>query len=983
MPAAIVPRLHDAVVFDLDGVVVHTVREPGDCDIFEDATSLARRLLRRGIKTAVVSATCDCAAVVKAAGIADLFGVQVSSQPTADSAEPSGPPGPELFLEAARQLGVPPERTVVIEDAPAELSGDQRGGLALVIGVDRMDHAAELRERGADVIIGDLTDVQITEVVDRGGNVPPVSGWILRYEGLVPLKEGLREALCTVGNGYFATRGAAPESYADGTHYPGTYVAGCFNLLETEIAGRVTKNESLVNVPNWLPLTFAAEDGQWLDLGVMEVLEHSQELDLRRGTLTRQFRVRDGAGRTTRVTQRRFAHMGLAHVAAIDMTILPEDWSGRLRIRSELDGTVQNTGVVRYRQLDSRHLIPAETRPLDAGRVLMVVETSQSHIRIAEASRTRVMRNGVPCTCDATVLQEPGRIGHELTIGVAEHDTVNVVKTVAIATSRDHAVSDAATAATGWLDAAGSFDELLSQHVMAWAHLWQRFRIVLDETDDGMLPVARLHLFHLLQTVSPSTEDLDAGVPARGLHGEAYRGHVFWDELFVLPILNLRLPELSRALLRYRHRRLPAARRAALQAGCAGAMFPWQSGSDGSEQSALWHLNPRSGRWLPDTTYRQRHVGIAVAYNVWQYYQATGDSDFLARQGAEIILEIARFFASLATYDRGRDRYVIRGVVGPDEFHTGYPDSEAQGIDNNAYTNLMTVWLLLRAIEVLDLLPGQRGSELTDTLGIGAAERERWEHITRRMLVPFHSGGIISQFEGYENLQELDWEDYRARFGDVSRLDRILEAEDDTPNRYKASKQADVLMLFYLLSADELAGLLRRLGYEWDARSIQDTTDYYLARTSHGSTLSAVVHAGVLARQKRERALSYLVEALRSDIADTQGGTTAEGIHLAAMTGTIDLLQRCFAGLETHGDVLWLNPFWPEHLGAIELCIAYRDHLLTVNIEARVVRVKSSPGRQPPIHIGWLGAVHVLRPGHSLEFPTPAAATTGDGQQAQ
>jgi alpha,alpha-trehalase len=154
-----------------------------------------------------------------------------------------------------------------------------------------------------------------------------------------------------------------------------------------------------------------------------------------------------------------------------------------------------------------------------------------------------------------------------------------------------------------------------------------------------------------------------------------------------------------------------------------------------------------------------------------------------------------------SAYDRQLDRYVIRGVVGPDEFHTGYPDSPGAGIDNNAYTNVMTTWLLTRAIEVLDLLSEHRRTELTQTLGLTATEVERWEHISRRMFVPFHGHGIISQFEGYEKLEELDSEDYYARYGNIRRLDRILEAEGDSPNRYKVSKQADVLMLFYTAAA--------------------------------------------------------------------------------------------------------------------------------------------------------------------------------------
>ena len=156
---------------------------------------------------------------------------------------------------------------------------------------------------------------------------------------------------------------------------------------------------------------------------------------------------------------------------------------------------------------------------------------------------------------------------------------------------------------------------------------------------------------HLLQTVSYNSEDLDIGVPARGLHGEAYRGHIFWDELFIFPVLNLRLPSITRSLLRYRYRRLLEARRAAKLAGYAGAMFPWQSGSDGREESPELHLNPRSGRWNPDPSHRAHHIGIAVAYNVWQYYQVTGDLAYLIDYGAEMLLEIARFWVSRATYD--------------------------------------------------------------------------------------------------------------------------------------------------------------------------------------------------------------------------------------------------------------------------------------------------------------------------------------------
>ena len=201
------------------------------------------------------------------------------------------------------------------------------------------------------------------------------------------------------------------------------------------------------------------------------------------------------------------------------------------------------------------------------------------------------------------------------------------------------------------------------------------------------------------------------------------------------------------------------ARAAARSAGFQGAMFPWQSGSDGQEETQELNLNHRSQRWVPDNSYLQRHVGSAIAYNVWQYFQVTHDVEFLQFRGAELILDIARFWSSIASFDEERERYEIRGVMGPDEFHEGYPGLPTPGLNNNAYTNIMAVWVLCRALEVLDLLPEIRRTELMTRLGLSADEMARWGDISRRMYLPFHGDGIISQFEGYEQLAELDWED--------------------------------------------------------------------------------------------------------------------------------------------------------------------------------------------------------------------------------
>ena len=719
-------------------------------------------------------------------------------------------------------------------------------------------------------------------------------------------------------------------------------------------------------------MNFRIGEGGWVRLEEVEILEYRQTLDLKRGLLLSSVRFRDEKGRRTLLRQRRFVHMAERHLAGLETVVRAENWSGPLTVRTALDGRVINTGVERYRDLNGRHLLPLAAEARDGETLFLKVRTSQSELQVALAARTRVFLKDVHLYPQRQTAAEPGWISQLFEVNLKEGDEARVEKVVALFTSRDAAISECGLAARKAVGRAGSFDELLSGHTQDWEHLWQRFDIGLTERDgeegERNLLVLRLHVFHLLQTVSLHTMDLDVGVPSRGWHGEAYRGHVFWDELFIFPLLNLRLPEITRTLLQYRYRRLGEARAAAREAGFRGALFPWQSGSNGREESQEVHLNPRSGRWNPDRSRLQRHVNAAVAYNVWQYFQVTGDSEFLNFYGAEMILEIARLWSSLATWNEELGRYEILGVMGPDEYHDAYPWEQRAGLDNNAYTNIMAVWVLATALEMLGRLPDDRRRELCEKIDLGSEELELWEEISRRMRVVFHDEGIISQFEGYERLEEFDWETYRREHGEVMRLDRILEAEGDTPNRFKASKQADVLMLFYLFSSEELGRLFERLGYSFPCETIPRNIDYYLKRTSHGSTLSQVVHSWVLARSDREASWRHFVEALESDVADVQGGTTPEGIHLGAMAGTVDLVQRCYTGVEAVGEELRLNPTLPRELARLELRLRYRGHSLELDISDGKLRVRCLECGQAPITVAHRGIKHELQGGGSLEM---------------
>jgi trehalose/maltose hydrolase-like predicted phosphorylase len=796
--------------------------------------------------------------------------------------------------------------------------------------------------------------------------------WLWTYDGFDPLQEGHREALCTVGNGYFATRGALPEAVADPIHYPGTYVAGVFNRLRAEISGRTVENESMVNVPNWLPLTLATADGMPFDVAGCDVLDHRVELDMARSVLSRWSRLRQPDGRVLVISQRRFVSLRDFHVAALETTVVAENWSGPLQVCSALDGTVRNSGIARYDELGNDHLDHHATSSPAADSICLEVDTNNSHIRIAETARCRVFRRGELEEVERRFERRQRWAGHHFTVELDQGEELVIEKVITLFTSRDSGIyephSESENVAAHF---APRFDELLERHVMSWRDVWSSSRIEIRSSAPNTSAILNLHILHLHQTVSKNSAELDVGVPARGLHGEAYRGHIFWDELFIFPFLNWRAPELTRALLHYRARRIGAAREGAARHGYAGAMYPWQSASSGREETQTTHLNPTSGRWLPDASQKQRHINVAIVYNVWAYWQATGDLEFLRTWGAEMVLEITRFWASAAAYNPGRDRYEIKGVMGPDEYHEASPDRAEPGLDNNAYTNLMVVWCIERAFDMLKALPRRRADEMKAKLGIDTRQLERWNDISHKMYVPFHDGNIVSQFEGYGQLAELDWAAYREKYDNIQRLDRILESEGDSPNRYKLSKQPDVLMLFYLLSVDDLRELIERLGYPWDGDLVRRNIDYYRQRTSDGSTLSQMIHAWVLSRIDPQGSWERLLGALQSDVADTQGGTTAEGIHLGAMAGTVDLVQRCYTGLETRRDQLCINPSLPRDVDSIAFGIRFRSQSIDLHFthDKTTATVGSDSGATIPIEI--CGQLRVIHPGQTFELAHP------------
>jgi trehalose/maltose hydrolase-like predicted phosphorylase len=288
--------------------------------------------------------------------------------------------------------------------------------------------------------------------------------------------------------------------------------------------------------------------------------------------------------------------------------------------------------------------------------------------------------------------------------------------------------------------------------------------------------------------------------------------------------------------------------------------------------------------------------------------------------------------------------------MGPNEFHEKQPgaDDEHAGVPDNAYTNISVVWLLKRTLELVDILPSHVRGPLFEKIAFDQRECERWEHIARRMYVAMSEEGIISQYDGFMQLKKLDWERYKNKYGNIGRIDRILKSEGDAPDNYQVSKQADALMLFYMFPAQEVLTILRELGYTIEDKEafMQNNYTYYLGCTTHGSSLSKVAHAAMAPDMGfPEKLWDWFMEAVKSDIYDTQGGTTAEAIHTGVMGGTIDIVTRIIGGarLGEDGSVV-VRPNLPDHWQRLRFTVAFRGkcYQVTVSHEGVDIQVQES-----------------------------------------
>ncbi|HAT55098.1 MAG TPA: glycoside hydrolase family 65 protein [Lactobacillus sp.] len=759
--------------------------------------------------------------------------------------------------------------------------------------------------------------------------------WHLDYYGEYASKRNYgQEAMLTIGNGFYGLRGAYLAANADADNYPGMYVAGLFNQLTTTINGRDVVNEDLVNLPNAQYLSFSIDHQDPFTVNKENISDIYRSLDLHTGVLTTTMLVSLPTGHLLKICAQRVADMNQWHRFAIRYEVTPMNFEGTITIFSRIDGSVVNGNVDRYKAFDGRHFDVTETT-INGPDAMLSGQTKTSKVQFSIGSHLMSQEMTPDTKINESVTDDV--LEQNFSFKAQSGTTYVVEKAVAINTSLETTdnINDAVTAE---LEGA-TFTGIVHQNAAFWNKVWQDSDIEIDG-DLTAQKLTRVNIYHLFVSASPiSNPHLDASVGARGLHGEAYRGHVFWDELFILPYYTLHTPSLTRQLLMYRYKRLATAKQNAAAEHYEGAMYPWQSAQFGDEQSQLLHFNPDSGKFDPDNSRLQRHVSLAIAYNVWLYYHTTNDVDFMTQYGLEMLLEIAHFWSSKATKnDNGR--YDIKNVMGPDEFHENYPNAEEAGLTDNAYTNIMVSWLFTTLAKIQKAMPEKDWQKVATKVGLSQDDFSRFDEIAHHLALDINKDGIIGQFAGYFKLPTLDFDKYRKKYGNISRIDRLLKAEGKSPDSYQVAKQADALMAYYNLSFNTIDNVLKTLGYKLPGEYLTKNIEYYLARTTHGSTLSRIVYSELsLIDGNMDQSFAFFNTALRSDYYDIQGGTTAEGIHLGVMGAVLMLELRNYGGVNEFESELTVDPHLPEDWQRLAFSERFKGVLYKFNLTHDTIQV--------------------------------------------
>ena len=761
--------------------------------------------------------------------------------------------------------------------------------------------------------------------------------WIAAETAFNTESFGKFETIFTLGNGYMGLRAATEEGYSGEVR--GCYIAGLFD----KFPGEVTE---LPNIPDWTNIGIKL-GGEIFSLCRGKVLFYRRELNIRDGELVRSIEWMSPSGKKTRLVFRRFVSMHDLNTAAIKIEVSPVNYSGTIEILSGIDGQVSNSGV--------QHFKEGNSRLYKDGTVSIISRTQESNIGLAVAVKHLFSIDGAGA---AEVEQvRTGRRQILLSSGhnIMEGETFHMEKLVTVCSVRDPefrepvfkesksgktvGISDKElekNAIEKLKDAVlTGYDNLFQNHKAEWSRIWENADISIDGSDFDQLAV-RFSIFHIHQMTPVHDERI--GIAAKGLSGEGYKGHAFWDtEIFLLPVHIFTSPETAKKLLLYRYHLLEGARKKAEENGYKGAMYPWESADTGDEVTPKWGaVDIKTGEpiriWGGEI---EQHVTCDVVYSIWQYFEVTKDYDFMFKYGLEIMLDTSRFWAGRLEYNKAKDRYEINDVMGPDEY--------SEHVNNNSFTNYMVKWQMEKTLQFSGWIMENEEevwTKVSSKLNLSMGELDDWKEKTEKIYFPEDKAtGFIHQYDGFTDKKMIDLSKYRGKVGAI-----MEDYSWEVLEQSQVLKQADVVMLLYL-GGNNFPMEVKKVNW-----------DYYEPKTLHDSSLSAGIHAIVAADiDDVEKAYEYFKESIRIDFGENMQSCN-EGLHAASHGGNWQAVINGFGGVRITADgTLRINPRLPKEWNSLKFNITWRGTLCRINVTKKELFLKLLSTIEKPFYVEVYG----------------------------
>ena len=723
---------------------------------------------------------------------------------------------------------------------------------------------------------------------------------------------GKTEAIFALGNGYIGLRSANEERYLNEKR--DLFISGTFN--------KANKNE-VTELPNVADVTEIEIfiNGKHLMLNASNNKEYVKYLNLKTGELNRTFVYLDEEGNKYSLKFNRFVAQDRLHVIVNRVEITPLSKTANIRFISGINGQVTNTG--------SQHFNEGEKRVYEYKYIQMLQETSESCITFIQNSAHNIYINGDKIEEKPELSIDRRKVTISNNYDLTQGQTLVIEKFSNIYTTRDitsenltiEQIRDASLDEIKEISNM-SYEILFNSNKEVWSNYWNDQNIVIEGNDYDQLAI-RFAQYHL-KVMTPS-HDNRCGIAAKGLSGEGYKGHSFWDtEIFILPFYTYSKPEIARKLLEYRYLSIGGARKKAKDNGYEGAMYPWESAwlEDGEVTPVWGAVDIVTGKstkiW---SGFIEQHITSDITFAIWQYYMVTNDEDFMEKYGYEIMFDTAIFWASRLEWDEIKQRYHINEVIGPDEYK--------EHVDNDAFTNWLAYWTIETAINYYNKLK-ESDSEVIRKLESKLSLQNAMENWTTKLPKiylpePRDLDNVIPQNDTFLSLEDIDLTKYKnqehigSMFKDYN-LDQV--------NKIQVVKQADVVMLLYLLE-HKFSKEVKKANY-----------DYYEKRTLHDSSLSLSTHS-ILASDIDEKDLAYKLfqEATKIDLGENMK-TSDHGIHAASLGGLWQIVVNGFGGVRMVGGNLRINPKLPENWSRLSFSFMWKGNKLDIELTKEGIKIE-------------------------------------------